>query len=119
MYADKITESMQQAIDETNRRRTIQQEYNQLHGITPASIVKAIDDVMSSVYERDYVAVPLVRDEREVFRSQHELDARVRQLEGEMKDAARNLDFEKAATLRDRVRALKTRDLGLMSASAR
>ncbi len=119
MYADKMTDSMQQAMNEMNRRRQIQQEYNRLHDITPASIVKAIDDVMSSVYERDYVAVPLARDEREVFRSQQELDARVRQLEGEMRDAARNLDFEKAAALRDRVRALKTRDLGLITSGAR
>ena len=113
MYADKMTDSMQQAIGETDRRRHIQQAYNTAHGITPASIVKAIDEVMSSVYERDYVSVPLARDDREVFRTQQELDARIRQLEREMRDAANNLDFEKAATLRDRVRSLKTRELGL------
>ena len=73
----------------------------------------SIDDVLSSVYERDYAAIPVVKDDRPVFRTQAELDAHVSALEKEMKAAAANLDFEKAAALRDRVRALKTRDLGL------
>ncbi len=119
MYADKITESMAQAMGETDRRRHIQQQYNEMHGITPASIVKAIDDVLASVYERDYVSVPLTRDEGRVFRSQQELDAHLAGLEGEMREAARNLDFEKAAGLRDRIRSLKTRELGLAVSSHR
>jgi excinuclease ABC subunit B len=114
MYADAVTDSMRQAINETERRRAIQEAYNLEHGITPASIVKGIDDVLSSVYERDYVTIPVVRDEEvEQFRTQAELDARIATLEAEMKAAAANLEFEKAAAVRDRLKALRARDLGL------
>jgi excinuclease ABC subunit B len=68
MYADVMTQSMKMAISETNRRRAIQEAYNVEHGITPASIVKSIDEVMTSVYERDYVRV--AKDERDSFRTQ-------------------------------------------------
>src|SRR5687768_8638549 len=113
MYADKMTDSMRAAISETERRRTRQQAYNEEHGITPTSIVKAIEDVLSSVYERDYGSVPLVKEDRPTFRTQAELDAYIADLDKQMKEAAANLDFERAAALRDRVRALKTRELGL------
>jgi excinuclease ABC subunit B len=113
MYADVMTASMRAAISETARRRTRQQAYNEEHGITPTSIVKAIDEVLSSVYERDYGSVPLVKEHRPAFRTQAELDAHIAALEKEMKASAANLDFERAAALRDRVRALKTRELGL------
>jgi excinuclease ABC subunit B len=114
MYADVMTASMRAAISETERRRARQQAYNEEHGITPTSIIKAIDDVLSSVYERDYGSTPLVKDERPAFRTQAELDAHIAGLEKEMKAAAANLDFERAAALRDRVRALKTHELGLI-----
>jgi excinuclease ABC subunit B len=112
MYADKITESMQLAISETERRRQIQEDYNREHGITPASIVKSIDEVLTSVYERDYVTVA-ADQEGEVFRTHGELEAHVTMLQGQMKAAAANLEFEKAAALRDRIKQLRTRELGL------
>jgi excinuclease ABC subunit B len=111
MYADRVTDSMKQALNETERRRTIQQAYNEAHGITPQSIVKSIDEVMTSVYERDYVTVPT--DAADGFRTQAELDAHIAALQGQMKAAAANLEFEKAAKLRDRIKQLRTRELGL------
>jgi excinuclease ABC subunit B len=113
MYADRTTDSMRKAIGETDRRRAIQEAYNLEHGITPASIIKSIDAVMSSVYERDYVTVGMSADEGEQFTTQAELDAHVAGLQLQMKAAAVNLEFEKAATLRDRIRQLQSRELGL------
>src|SRR6187397_61346 len=86
MYADKNTASMQSAIGETNRRRALQEAYNTEHGITPESVVRQIDDVMSSVYERDYMTP--AADQGETFRTQAELDAESARLEGDMKAAA-------------------------------
>jgi excinuclease ABC subunit B len=113
MYADKMTDSMRNAIAETDRRRAIQVAYNEEHGITPASIVKSIDEVMMSVYERDYVTIPTSPDEAGKFRTQSELDAHIAGLQQQMKAAATNLEFEKAATIRDRIKQLKGRELGL------
>jgi len=113
MYADVMTDSMRTALSETERRRARQLAYNEEHGITPTSIVKSIDDVLSSIYERDYAAIPVVKDDTPAFRTQAELDAHIAALDKEMKAAAADLDFERAAALRDRVRALKTRELGL------
>jgi excinuclease ABC subunit B len=117
MYADTMTESMKSAIAETERRRTLQAAYNEEHGITPESVVRAIEDVMSSVYERDYVTPP-VREAAQMFRTQAELDAEIVRLEREMKSAAANLDFERAATIRDTLKSLRTRELGLTSLQA-
>jgi excinuclease ABC subunit B len=117
MYADTMTESMKSAIAETERRRALQSAYNEEHGITPESVVRAIEDVMSSVYERDYSAPP-AREAAEAFRTQAELDAEVARLEREMKSAAANLDFERAATIRDTLKSLRTRELGLTSLQA-
>jgi len=116
MYADTMTASMQSAIAETSRRRTLQAAYNDEHGITPESVVRSIDEVMSSVYERDYMT-PATKDARDQFRTQAELDAEITRLEREMKAAAANLDFEKAATVRDTLKALRTRGLGLAGAA--
>src|SRR6058998_636387 len=113
MYADRITESMRTCISETGRRRTKQEAYNQEHGITPQSIVKQIDDVMSSVYERDYMTPALSRDGTERFRTQAELDAYIASLQEQMRAAAANLDFEKAAALRDDIKRLRNPELGL------
>ena len=113
MYADTVTASMRGALSETARRRTRQEAYNTEHGITPTSIVKAIDDASLSVYQRDYAPIPAVREDGPVFHTQAELDAHIAAQEKEMRAAAANLDFERAAALRDRVRALKTRELGL------
>ncbi len=114
MYAETMTDSMKTAIGETSRRRALQAAYNAEHGITPTSVVKSIDDVLTSIYERDYMGVPdKVEKGRPVFRTQAELEAHIAGLEKDMKAAAANLDFEQAAALRDQIRALRTRDLGL------
>ncbi len=114
MYADRVTDSMRACMGETERRRAIQDAYNVEHGITPQSVVRQLDDVMSSVYERDYMTAPmLVRDGAEVFRTQAELDAHLAGLQAKMKAAAANLDFEKAAALRDDLKRLRNADLGL------
>jgi excinuclease ABC subunit B len=102
---------MQHAINETDRRRKIQEAYNVEHGITPTSIVKSIDAIMSSVYERDYVTVAV--DEADGFRTHGELEAHIHSLQAQMKAAAANLEFEKAAKLRDRIKQLRSKDLGL------
>jgi excinuclease ABC subunit B len=111
MYADRVTESMQRALDETARRRTRQAAYNLEHGITPETIRRSIREVLRSVEERDYytveVAAPAVPPP-----SGEALAAAVRALEGEMREAARRLDFERAAALRDRIRALRKAGLG-------
>jgi excinuclease ABC subunit B len=111
MYAETITASMRSALGETERRRARQAAYNAEHGITPESIVRHIDDVFASVYERDYTT-PVVRESREPFRTQAELDAEIGRLDAEMKAAAGNLDFERAAAVRDRLKALRNRELG-------
>ena len=113
MYAERVTDSMRMAIDETSRRRAIQSAYNTEHGITPQSIVKQIDEVMSSVYERDYMSPMLVRDGAEVFRTQADLETHLAGLQEKMRAAAANLDFEKAAALRDDIARLRNADLGL------
>jgi len=119
MYADTITASMKSAIAETERRRTRQAAYNEEHGITPESVVREIDDVMSSVYERDYSSTPSPRESRQTFRTQAELDAEIGRVEHEMKAAAANLDFERAASLRDSLKTLRSRELGFGSATGR
>jgi excinuclease ABC subunit B len=113
MYADTETNSMRIAISETGRRRTLQAAYNEEHGITPQSIVRAIDAVMSSVYERDYLTPAATIDGTERFHNQQQLDAYLEKLQAQMKAAAANLDFEKAASLRDDIKRLRNPELGL------
>ncbi len=114
MYADTITDSMKRAIEETNRRRQIQQEYNEQHGITPQSIRKNIDEVLASVYERDYVDLTRVAEEKAVYLSPEKRQKRMKELERLMKEAARNLEFEKAARYRDELNRLKKLELELI-----
>src|SRR5947207_506295 len=111
MYADNMTASMQTCISETSRRRTIQEAYNVEHGITPQSIIKSIDEVMSSVYERDYMTPADPRDGTEQFKTQAEVDQHITGLQAQMKTAAANLDFEKAASLRDQIKRLRNPEL--------
>jgi excinuclease ABC subunit B len=113
MYADAETNSMRLAISETSRRRAIQAAYNVEHHITPQSIVRAIDEVMSSVYERDYLTPAATIDGTERFHNQQQLDAHLEKLQAQMKAAAANLDFEKAAALRDDIKRLRNPELGL------
>jgi excinuclease ABC subunit B len=113
MYADTVTRSMQLAISETTRRRAIQSAYNEEHGITPTSIIRAIDEVMSSVYERDYLTPAATVDGTERFHNQQQLDAYLGELQEQMRAAAANLDFEKAAALRDDIKRLRNPELGL------
>ena len=109
MYANTVTDSMRMAISETERRRTLQAAYNEAHGITPTTIVKDIEGVLSSVYERDYGGA-LALDDSD---SPDESAARLADLERQMKQAAADLDFEAAAAFRDRIAAIKTRAMGL------
>jgi len=113
MYADVITNSIQQAIDETERRRKIQMEYNKANNITPEGIKKGIYDVLSDIAERDYYTVPLVRENEAEYIPDTELPAIIKSLEKEMRDSAKNMEFEKAAKLRDRIKALKERGIAV------
>jgi excinuclease ABC subunit B len=119
MYADTETDSMRTAIGETGRRRARQEAYNEEHGITPQSIVKAIDAVMSSVYERDYMTPAATLDGTERFHTQQQLDAYLASRQDEMRAAAANLDFEKAAAIRDDIKRLRNPELGLPPAARR
>ncbi|MBI3754256.1 MAG: excinuclease ABC subunit UvrB [Deltaproteobacteria bacterium] len=107
MYADTVTGSMQKAIDETNRRRKLQAAYNQKNGITPETIKSSIKDVLSSIYEADYYTVPVVAEKPAEYIPAHELPGIIKSLRKEMQDAAKQLDFEKAAELRDRIKELE------------
>ena len=113
MYADAETDSMRVALTEMARRRERQEAYNREHGITPASVSKDIDSVLSSVYERDYAAVPAAEPPGPAYRSQAEVDERIAALQKEMRAAAANLEFERAAVLRDQVRDLRRLEIGV------
>ena len=110
LYADKITKSMQYAIEETARRRKIQEEYNRENGITPRTIVKPIEATLVTAYEADYFKVPLEMDKFEEY-SPKQLKETIHQLEAEMRHAAKEMKFERAAELRDRLKYLREREL--------
>ena len=113
MYADSVTGSMRSCIDETNRRRAIQMEYNREHNITPQTIRKNIRTILESVEERDYVAVPVAADPLEEYVAKEDVAKVVKKLRKEMLAAAKELDFEKAAQLRDKIKRLEDMDLAL------
>jgi len=107
LYADTMTDSMREAVEETERRRTIQAEYNRKNNITPETIKSSIKDVLSSIYERDYYTVPMAAEKTEEYIPPHEVPKLLKTLQKEMEKAAKKLDFEKAAELRDRIRELE------------
>ena len=112
LYADVMTGSMRQAIDETNRRRAKQLAYNEAHHITPQSIIKSVDMKLAAIVEADYITVPAEDVVPETIHSEDELRQVIAQLETQMREAAKKFEFERAAGLRDRIRALQQRELG-------
>jgi excinuclease ABC subunit B len=106
MYADKITRSIQACLDETKRRRAIQLRYNQENNITPETIKKTISNVLGSIYEADYVTIPVDDRGRNIPAGEEDLPALIKTMTAEMKQAARDLEFEKAAALRDEIKEL-------------
>jgi len=113
LYADIITDSITKAVRETNRRRKIQKDYNRKNNITPQSIKKIIDEVFTSIYERDYFDYSKISEDKEFYLSPQKRRQKIEKLEKLMNDAARNLEFEKAAKLRDKVNKLKKKELEL------
>jgi len=111
LYGSEITPSMARAVEETNRRRRLQAEYNETHGITPETIRKEIHNILDSVYEGDYVTVATVQEEAVEYKTVEELDQYITGLENQMKEAAAKLEFEEAARLRDEIRDLKEQRL--------
>jgi excinuclease ABC subunit B len=106
LYADTVTNSIRETLTETNRRRETQERYNTEHGITPATIVKRISSIRDSIWEKDYVNVPAL-DEAESRIPAHEIPVLIDSLRREMREAARDLDFERAAAVRDRIQELE------------
>jgi excinuclease ABC subunit B len=110
LYADHMTDSMKRAIDETDRRRAIQQAYNQEHGITPESISRPLMMSLAGIAETDYVDVTQAADGLPDFKSQEELDGYIAGMENDMREAAKRFEFEKAARLRDMIRDLRSKE---------
>jgi excinuclease ABC subunit B len=110
LYADRMTDSMRQAIGETDRRRAIQEAYNIENNITPQTVSRAADMSLAHVVEADYAEVPMETDGLPEFKSQDQLDTFIAKMEEEMRDAAKKFEFERAAKLRDRVKELKTKE---------
>lgn len=111
LYADNMTDSMQKAMDETSRRRAIQEAYNQANGITPQSIVRPLDMSLARIVEADYTDLATEEvDGIPEFKSQEELDTYITKLETEMRETAKRFEFEKAAKLRDSIKELRTKE---------
>ncbi len=112
LYADKITKSMKVAIDETERRRKVQEEYNAEHGITPTTIIKSIESTLVTAYEADYFKIPLNLDAVDEY-SPKQIKETIGKLEYDMREAAKNMKFEQAAEIRDRLKYLRDRQLSI------
>jgi len=112
LYADKMTDSMRRAIDETDRRRSKQEAYNQAHGITPRTVIRGIDDSLATITKADYL--DLTSDDAATealeFATQADLESHIANLESDMREAAKKFEFEKAAKLRDQVKELRTKE---------
>ncbi len=111
LYADAQTQSIRDTIEETERRRVVQEAYNREHGITPTTVKKEISSLRDSIWEADYVTVPVLRDGEDERVPLHELASLIEGLREEMKEAAKALEFERAAGLRDRIRDLEAQRL--------
>ena len=118
LYADRMTDSMRIAIGETNRRRAKQHAYNLEHNITPESIIKSVDMQLARIVEADYLTVPADDVTLDSMANEEDLRRAIEQLEGQMREAAKKFEFERAASLRDRVRVLRQRDLTAIFATA-
>jgi excinuclease ABC subunit B len=110
LYADRITDSMRQAMDETSRRREVQNAYNEEHGITPTSVIRPTDMSLAQILKADYADLTEESAEMPAFKSQAELDTYINNLESDMREAAKKFEFEKAAKLRDTVKELRTKE---------
>jgi excinuclease ABC subunit B len=111
LYADKITDSMRRAMDETDRRRTVQRAYNEEHGITPQSIINTMDMGLAEILKAEYGDV--AEEETTTlpeFKTQEELDAFIAKMETEMREAAKKFEFERAAKLRDSIKELREKE---------
>jgi excinuclease ABC subunit B len=113
MYGDLVTNSMKTALKETNRRRKIQSEYNRKNKITPEGIKKDIRNVLASIYEADYLAVPAVAEPMQEYRAIKNIPREIEKLKKQMREAAQRLEFEQAAVLRDRIKKLEEMELSL------
>jgi excinuclease ABC subunit B len=118
LYADVMTDSMRKAIDETTRRRRTQQEYNERNGITPQSIMKPIDMSLVAIAEADYVTVPLESDDEIEGMTPEQRNRLLDELEERMREAARKFEFEKAAQIRDKLKALRANSVEGIGAAA-
>jgi excinuclease ABC subunit B len=111
LYADRMTDSMRRAIDETDRRRSVQTAYNEEHGITPQSIISQVDMGLAQILKSEYGEVmEEATSDLPDFNTQAELDAYIAKLEAEMRDAAKKFEFEKAARLRDSIKELRAKE---------
>jgi len=111
LYGDVVTRSMAATISETMRRRKIQEEFNTEHGITPESIRKGISDILGSVYEKDYVTIPMVAEPETPYIAKNQVPKLIKKLRKEMVEAAKKLEFERAAELRDQIVRLEQTEL--------